>query len=172
MFNILTPITLSVILLVSFICNFLLLGFLLGKKRTDSSTALFDDLYLKIKDDIKYAVAPKSIQITTELGSLVELAVEVWRIEQRINKSIGTLSDNNKKALDSSVQKLKDHLEKYDTEIIDHTSQPYNDGLNLDVLGIEKDPSLRAPIIKETIEPTIICRGQVVKKAKIIIVTN
>ena len=58
------------------------------------------------------------------------------------------------------------------SELLDYTNQKFNDGLNLDILSVEKDPSLPAPIVKETIEPTILVKGQVVRKAKIILLTN
>ncbi|MFA4814767.1 MAG: hypothetical protein WC868_05720 [Bacteroidales bacterium] len=132
----------------------------------------FDQLYLKIKEDIKFAVAPKSLQISLELNHMIELAAEIWRIEQSIIKSSSSLPENQRKKLELSIQKLKRYIEKYDIEFIDHTNQKYNDGLNLDVLSVEKDSSIQEPIVKETIEPTIMHRGQVVRKAKIILLNK
>ncbi len=62
--------------------------------------------------------------------------------------------------------------EKYDIEIRDYTNQKFNEGLNLDILSVEKDPAIAEPMVKETVEPTILCKGQVVKKAKIILLSN
>ena len=50
--------------------------------------------------------------------------------------------------------------------------QKYNEGLNLDVLNVEKDASVTVPTVKETVEPTVLHKGQVVKKAKIILLSN
>ena len=132
----------------------------------------FDELYLKIKDDIKYAIAPKFIELSMGVNDLVELAIEVWRIEQRISKSASNLPEQQLKGLENSVQKLRRYLLKYDVEILDYKNQKYNDGLNLDILSVEKDLSLSEPVIKETVEPTIMCKGQVVRKAKIILISN
>jgi molecular chaperone GrpE (heat shock protein) len=93
-------------------------------------------------------------------------------MEQRIQKSMTAIPENQAKGLENSIQKLKRYIEKYDIEIVDHKNQKYNDGLSLDVLSVEKDPTLSEPVIKETIEPTILCKGQVVRKAKIILITN
>jgi molecular chaperone GrpE (heat shock protein) len=93
-------------------------------------------------------------------------------MDQRLVKSMSALPENQQKGLQISIEKLKRYVGKYDIEILDYTNQKFNDGLNLDILSVEKDPSLQAPIVKETIEPTILVKGQVVRKAKIILLTN
>lgn len=142
------------------------------RNRKDNTSVKFDELYLKIKEDIKFAVTPKFIELSLGVNELVDLAVEVWRIEQRIAKSASSLPENQLKGLENSVQKLKRYLEKYDIEIVDYKNQKYNDGLNLDILSVEKDPTLPESMVKETVEPTIMCKGQVVRKAKIILISN
>lgn len=140
-----------------------------NKNKIKTNKKEIDDLYLKIKEDIKYSVSPKFIESSTNTKDLIELAIEVWRIEKRINGLLTNLSDNQKTGMENSLRKIRAYITKNDIEIIDYTNQKYNDGLNLDVLSIEKKPRLAIPIIKETIEPTILCKGQVVKKAKVIL---
>ena len=132
----------------------------------------FDELYKKISEEIKYAVAPKSINLSASVAELVELATEVWRIEQRLAKVADTLPENQRKGLENSVHKFRRYISNYDIEIVDYTNQKFNDGLNLDVLSVEKDPAVATPTVKETVEPTILVKGQVVKKAKIILLSN
>ncbi|EKD63942.1 MAG: hypothetical protein ACD_51C00139G0001 [uncultured bacterium] len=132
----------------------------------------FEELYKKISEDIKFAIAPKSINLSIGVSELVDLATEVWRIEQRIVKVADALPENQRKGLENSVLKLKRYIANYDIEIIDYTNQKFNDGLNLDVLSVEKDLSVAIPTVKETVEPTILVKGQVVKKAKIILLSN
>ncbi len=132
----------------------------------------FEELYKKISEEIKYAVAPKSINLSVSVTELVELATEVWRIEQRLAKVADILPENQRKGLENSVHKFKRYISNYDIEIVDYTNQRFNDGLNLDVLSVEKDQSVTTPTVKETVEPTILVKGQVVKKAKIILLSN
>lgn len=132
----------------------------------------FDELYKKISEEIKYAVAPKSINLNASVTELIELATEVWRIEQRLAKVADILPENQRKGLENSVHKFKRYISNYDIEIVDYTNQKFNDGLNLDVLSVEKDQSVTTPTVKETVEPTILVKGQVVKKAKIILLSN
>ncbi len=162
--------------LISMMLLLVILGILITvmrkKNGSNSSDKKLDDFYFNIKQQIQFAVAPKSMEISLGVSDLVELAVEVWRIEQRIAKTIATIPESQAKGLENSIQKLRRYLEKYDLEIIDYTNQKFNDGLNLDVLSVEKDPNVKDPIVKETVEPTILCKGQVVKKAKIILLSN
>ena len=138
----------------------------------DESPDKFDELYKKISEEIKYAVAPKSINLNVSVTELVELAAEVWRIEQRLVKVADIIPENQRKGLENSVHKFKRYISNYDIEIVDYTNQKFNDGLNLDVLSVEKDQSVTTPTVKETVEPTILVKGQVVKKAKIILLSN
>lgn len=164
--NLLFIITTTILLL----CLISFLVFIVLKKK--NSIDKFEELYKKISEDIKYAVSPKFVELSLGVNDLVDLAVEVWRMEQRIAKSASGLPENQLKGLENSVQKLRRYLEKYDIEIVDYKNTKYNDGLNLDILSVEKDPSLLEPKVKEIVEPTIMCKGQVVRKAKIILLTN
>ena len=148
------------------------LFFFLKRSSKDNNSEKLDELYKKISEEIKYAVAPKSINLNASVTELVELATEVWRIEQRLAKVADILPENQRKGLENSVHKFKRYISNYDIEIVDYTNQKFNDGLNLDVLSVEKDQSVTTPTVKETVEPTILVKGQVVKKAKIILLSN
>ena len=150
----------------------ILLCFVLKRNGRSTASDKFEDLYQKIKEEIKSAVAPKFMTVSVEANEITDLAVEIWRIEQRIAKSASSLPENQLKGLENSIQKMKRYLEKYDIEIMDYKNQKYNEGLNLDILSVEKDPTLPEPMIKETVEPTIMLKGQVVRKAKIILLSN
>lgn len=136
------------------------------------STDKFEELYMKLSQEIKFSVAPKSLQLSVSANELVELALEIWRMDQRLMKIANTLPENHRKGLENSILKLRKYISNYDIEIVDYTNQKFNDGLNLDVLSVEKDPAVATPTVKETVEPTILIKGQVVKKAKIILLSN
>lgn len=173
--NYLIPTNLNSIILFLAVALVVFLGLIalfLRKRRPIQATDKFEELYRKISEDIKYAVSPKFVELSLGVNDLVDLAVEVWRMEQRIAKSASSLPENQLKGLENSIQKLKRYLEKYDIEIVDYKNTKYNDGLNLDILSVEKDPTLPESMVKETVEPTIMCKGQVVRKAKIILLSN
>lgn len=163
----------TVLFVVCVVFLIILLYILVNKNNRNKSTPdEFEKLYQRIKEEIRFAVTPKFMDVSIRVNELVDLAVEVWRIEQRVAKSASNLPENQLKGLDNSIQKLKRYLEKYDIEIVDYKNAKYNDGLNLDILSVEKDPTLTEPKVKEIIEPTIMYKAEVVRKAKITLLTN
>jgi hypothetical protein len=124
---------------------------------------------LGIRKDIQYSVAPRFLEISIETNDLVELAIEFWRMEHKISRISSTLAEDQRESLNSSMNKLKRYLDKNDIEIVDHTNQKYSDGENLEILAVEKDPNASDTIIKETKEPTILHKGEVIHLGKVII---
>jgi hypothetical protein len=111
------------------------------------------------------------VDLSPKSADIVELAVEVWRMNNRLMKVEG-LTESQQRGFDSSLQKFGKFLDRNDVKIIDHTGEKYNEGMNVDVLSFENDPSLKTSMIKETIEPSVTCKGQIIKKGKIIVVNN
>lgn len=161
---IITYTLLSFIILLS-VCAIIIFLFIRKKDRKDISQKL-EDVTTKIRSDIKTFVAPNFINLSPNTDDFTQFAIEIWRLEQSVLKMDESFSENQKKRLTNSVEKMKRYLEKYDISIIDYTGQKFNDGLNLDVLSGRVD---NESIIQETVEPTIMYRGQVIKKAKIIL---
>jgi len=125
-----------------------------------------------VRTDIQSVVAPKFFNVSVQTNDLVEHAIELWRLEYRFNKMLENMPENQKEIFSNSIKKLKRYLEKNDIEIIDNTNQKFNEGRNLDILAVEKDEKISEPIIKETKEPTILFKGQVIRKGKVIILVK
>ena len=125
-----------------------------------------------IHKDLERSIAPQFLDVSIQTNDLIELAIELWRMERKINKLLSALPEDQRETLDNSLQKLKRYLSKNDIEVMDHTNQKYDDGQNLEILAVEKDPGVLEPVIKETIEPTILYKGQVVHIGKVIIVNK
>jgi hypothetical protein len=127
-------------------------------------------LFFKLTNkNIRESVQSRFLEISPSTQSLIELAVEVWRIETRLAKATESLSGDQNKAFENSTAKLRRFLDKNDITFTDYTDQKYNEGMNLDILSIEKDPSISESVIKETHEPAVLHKGQVVKKAKVVV---
>lgn len=127
---------------------------------------------LELRRDIQSSVVPKFLNTSIETNDLIELAIDVWRMEDRMNKALRTLPENQHDTFHNSIKKIKRYLDKNDIEIIDYTNQKFNDGRNLDILAIEKDSKISHSIIKETKEPTIMYKGQVVRKGKVVVLAK
>jgi len=111
---------------------------------------------------------PKSI-ITPSTQDMVDLAIELWRLENKLTKVKDKLSDDENKALNNSLDRIKRFLSKNDLEVIDYTGQNYNKNMVVDVLHTDKDPSLKHNIIFQTHEPAVLHLGKLYRKAKVII---
>lgn len=118
---------------------------------------------------ISDSVQSNFIDISPTTQSLIEAAIEIWRLEKRISKVSKDLTEDQNKAFENSVSKLNRFLDKNDITFADYTDQKYNEGLNLDVLSIEKDKDTAESIIKETHEPAVFLKGQLIKKAKVVV---
>ncbi|MFP4539375.1 MAG: hypothetical protein ACLFNN_00380 [Candidatus Paceibacterota bacterium] len=167
MISINTTLIFVLLLLVTLSALLLALGslFMRRKDKVVFSQKL-DQLHTKIQSDIKTFVVPNFISLAPNTDDFIQFAIEIWRLEQRITKTKDSLLENQHRSLANSVEKMKRYLDKYDIAIVDYTGQKFNDGLNLDVLSGKVDNGV---IIQETVEPTIMYRGQVVRKAKIIL---
>lgn len=156
---------LSVWLVLAFVLFLLLillvLAFLIFQRVSNKSESKI------ILDEVRYLLAPTNISY--EVNDLAELAIEVWRLELRLNKIFDNLEDSQKKSLTMSLGKIKRYFEKQDIETVEFTNKKYNEGLSLEVLSIEKEKNLDEDIIKETIEPSVLFKGKVIKKAKVIV---
>lgn len=121
------------------------------------------------RKDMVSVLEPNFLNVSVQTKDLVDLALDIWRMEQRLNKVMSLIPENQKVLFENSIQKLKRYLNKNDIEIIDHTNQIFNEGRNLDIIAVEKDFDISKSIIKQTIEPTIMCKSQVVHKGKVIV---
>jgi hypothetical protein len=106
--------------------------------------------------------------LPAEVTELSNLAIEVWRLEKKVQKINGAVSPDHFKSINNSVLKIKSYLIKQKIEVIDFTGSSYNDGLNIDVLSFS-DEKRDKPFISDTIEPMIKFNGKIVKRAKVIV---
>ena len=74
------------------------------------------------------------VDLSPKSADVVELAVEVWRINNRVMRAVNGLTDTQKRGLESSLQKFIKFLDRYDVKIVDHTGEKYNEGMNVDYL--------------------------------------
>jgi hypothetical protein len=125
-----------------------------------------------LRDDITASIKIKNDEKSNTVKDLTEMAVDVWRLEKRIQKIGSGLPENQIKSFENSLQRLKRIFTKMDFEVLDYTNMKYNEGLNLDIISIEKDSALSYAVIRETVEPTVLHKGKIIKKGKVIVVDN
>lgn len=107
------------------------------------------------------------IKISQE--ALAKMAVEVWRLGQNLSK----LSDPSISiALKYSIKKLRQTLEDQGCQFLDLTGKPYDAGLALEVIDIEKENKSSELVIKETIVPIILFQNKLLVSGQVILSQN
>jgi len=113
-------------------------------------------------------------ELTFFIDFISSLAIEIWRLEKRIEKVKGDMTKGEKSGIASisdQIQRVKDVLKKQEVEICEHTGTIYNDGLSLKVLHIEEIDGLpegKMQII-ETIKPSVYLKGKVIFLGEVIV---
>jgi len=128
------------------------------------------NLYLKAHGTGREHVVAK-----TEDSVLVDFAVEVWRLEKRLARAQDELDAKSRRALDASVNKLRNVLAKAKTEWRDPTGDAYSDGMrSVRALVFEPAPDL-APgerRIIETVRPAVLIDGHVAATGEVVVGTG
>lgn len=98
----------------------------------------------------------------------IDLALIFWSIKKYSNKLISENGlEDKSRPLKSNIAKFENLLASLNIKIVDYTNQKYNEGMNIDIIDtVKTDTSV--DIIRETIEPSIIIEGNLVKKARVI----
>lgn len=123
--------------------------------------------------EINGSVQSKFINFSPSANDLIEIAIDIWRMKQRLIKISESLPENSRKSLDNSIHRLFRYLEKNDLELLDYIGQPYSDTLSsVDVVSTEKDKNIKIDTIIEMVEPGILIKGKLIKKAQVIVGTK
>lgn len=112
------------------------------------------------KDDLDDAMR-------TEAEGLVgRIAIEIWRLARRLERVPDGVRNELRPVADSATR-LSDALAQYEVRLEMHDGQVYDDGLNVEVLsGLEPNVPLT---VAETVEPTVVWKGRVVRRGKVIL---
>lgn len=100
--------------------------------------------------------------------NICEIYVELWKLEQMETLLIDKAQSA---AVRRIVRKIREALSEVDIEIIDYVGQPYDPGMLPEVLDIETVESAegQGDFVAETIEPTLLWRGNVLRAGQVII---
>lgn len=99
---------------------------------------------------------------------IADLSVTFWSIKKYANKLIAENKlEDKSRPLISNITKFENILKSLNIEIIDYTNQKYNEGMNVNIIDTKRT-DVQTDMISETIEPSVIINGELVKKASVI----
>ncbi len=113
--------------------------------------------------------ADPDAEVVVALTKLVDVAVEVWRLDRWATKTESEASVSTAAAR-YVVRRLRDFLEDFAIETVDLTGHPYEPGLAVEVLGTERDPTL-APgtsIVNEMVSPICLWQDGVIRHGQVV----
>jgi hypothetical protein len=131
------------------------------------------DLVQVIKDlsDSASTKAENQGTIKNRAMFFAALATRLWRVRQKMLKP-GT--DEPLGEAGSAFRHLLsvfDLLEQEGIELKDHTNEPFDSGMMVNVIAYEPCPGLQRDMVIETIKPTVFCAGQPIQIAEVIVGT-
>jgi hypothetical protein len=105
-----------------------------------------------------------------ELSSVIDLAIEVWRLQDRV-KRLQSTTGREDPSIAFSIDKIQHVLREIGIEAREYTGQTYNEGMSLDVLTFDypvgEKPVSR--VVQETVSPAIFFDGKLHKMAQVIV---
>lgn len=122
----------------------------------------------KTQDNLNPVQTPKAILIGFDEKKLLDLAIDIWKLEKNIKK---VLDIDENRQVKSSLKKLHEYVGSYKIETIDYDGEKYHENLNVKILSSEEKEDVKDPIIVETVKPTILIDGILAYHASVIINT-
>lgn len=160
-------------LYLSLILLLLLILYVSLRRSSNKINKKLKELTSELKKEIQTSVQSKFVQLSPEAEVLIQLAIDHWRLNKKIVDISKSLSEKEKQSLTFSLDRINKHIAKFDIEIKDYTNEKYYEGLNVDVISVEKhDHTSKESIIKDTIDPGVTVKGLLVKKAKVIVLAE
>jgi hypothetical protein len=112
------------------------------------------------------AELPQTVEVP--LSSLVELAVEWWRLDRWAR---GPQADAAAAHARHAARRLGKFLDERGLSVQDLTGRPHEPGLAAEVLDVLDDAGLPegSGVIDETVSPLVLWRGRVVRHAQVVV---
>jgi len=102
-------------------------------------------------------------------GPLYEMAIELWRLQTRLGRLRELVAEKELRPVESSVSKMEEVLRRSEIQVEDLTGRPYHEGDTIEVRLFEPSPQLARPVVVQTVKPSVLHRGRVVRQAEVIV---
>jgi len=123
---------------------------------------------------ISSGIITEANELNLSLEVVSSLALEIWRLEKRLNKIkniMGETFGNDSDSVFDQIQRIKDFFAKHEIELREHTGENYNDGLSLKAIHFETDKNMPKNTMKiiETVKPTVSLNGKIISHGEVVV---
>jgi len=111
---------------------------------------------------------PLPASITVSSDGVCALYSEIWRLEQLAEVLVDRTQSASARRI---ARQIRVGLADIDVEIVDYVGRPYDPGMIPEVLDVQLVDGVAGvgDVISETIEPTLVWRGQVLRRGQIVV---
>jgi hypothetical protein len=108
-------------------------------------------------------------------AELVEIAVQLWRLDHRVQRMATDGPNPSLRRLSDSVRRLRGALERLEVDFEDPLHREFNDGwLEVEVVAWEQPdappPSgVQGPWVKQTLRPIVRRSGQLISRGEVVV---
>lgn len=139
-----------------------------SKTPNHSKTQNSNQTYTNTFNEIHSKSSQNSGIYSLNLAQIKDLALTSWALKKYTHKLLDENALQDKaRALLSQISKLENFLQSLEISILDLSGAKFIEGMNVEVLDTIKS-DIKEPIIKENIEPSIVFKGEIIHKARII----
>jgi hypothetical protein len=109
---------------------------------------------------------PSSVSVSSD--GVCALYSEIWRLEQLAELLVDRIQSASARRI---ARQIRAGLAEIDVEIIDYAGRPYDPGMVPEVLDVQLVDGVAdaGDTVSETIEPTLVWRGQVLRRGQIVV---
>ncbi len=124
---------------------------------------------VKAIDNIRRIIVEKYVPFDPQIDKLVGLAGDYWRLQNNVERIDSKLDDSERRRLYNSLNRIKTYLEANDIEVQDFTGRQYSDGMNVNLISVEKQANIDKPTVIETRRPQISYTGIIRQRSDVIV---
>src|SRR4051812_40632072 len=108
---------------------------------------------------------PSSVSVSSD--GVCALYSEIWRLEQLAELLVDRIQSASARRI---ARQIRAGLAEIDVEIVDYAGRPYDPGMVPEVLDVQLVDGVAdvGDTVSETIEPTLVWRGQVLRRGQIV----
>jgi hypothetical protein len=109
---------------------------------------------------------PTSVTVSSE--GVCALYSEIWRLEQLAAVLVDRIQSASARRI---ARQIRAGLADIDVEIVDYAGRPYDPGMVPEVLDVQVIDGAAevGDMVSETIEPTLVWHGQVLRRGQIVV---
>jgi hypothetical protein len=109
---------------------------------------------------------PSSVSVSSD--GVCALYSEIWRLEQLAELLVDRIQSASARRI---ARQIRAGLAEIDVEIVDYAGRPYDPGMVPEVLDVQLVDGVAdvGDTVSETIEPTLVWRGQVLRRGQIVV---